>query len=45
MMVVYALNHNCDFYRMWKPKTNYIYESRDVVWMQINYFPKQSVTP
>ena len=44
MMVVFVLNNNGDCYRMWNPNTNYIYESRDILWLQIMYYPKQNVT-
>ena len=44
MMVGYALNHNGDCYRMWNPKTNYIYESINFIWLKIKYFTKKSVT-
>ena len=30
---------------MWDHKTNDIYEYRDVILLQRNYFPKKSVTP
>ena len=44
-MVGYVLNRYGHCYRICKPRTNYIYESRDIIWFQIKYFPKKSVTP
>ena len=34
VIVGYSINHNGDCNRMWNPKTNYIYENRDVIWLQ-----------
>ena len=45
MMVGYVINHDGGCNRMWNPKKNYIYEYIYAVWLQIKYFPKQSVTP
>ena len=38
LIVGYALNHHGDCYRMWNPKTNYVYETRDVIWLRRMYF-------
>ena len=45
LIVGYALNHHGDCYRMWNPKTNYVYETRDVIWLRRMYFQKLNVTP
>ena len=35
VLVVYALSHGGDCYSIFNPK-NYICESRDIIWLQIN---------
>ena len=41
MFVRYADNHAGDCYRMWEPERNYIYITRDVLWLKRMYFNKQ----
>ena len=40
MMVGYADGHAGDCYQMWNPDTNKVYESRDVVFLQIIFFER-----
>ena len=43
MMVGYAPTHKSDCYRIWKPKTNYMYEYRDLIWFWRKYYLNKSV--
>jgi hypothetical protein len=40
MFVGYALDHAGDVYHMWKPKTGWVHETCDVIWLRRMYFEK-----
>jgi hypothetical protein len=41
MLVGYEIDHDGDVYRMWKPKTKLIHESRDVIWLNCMYYRRE----
>ena len=44
MFVGYADNHSGNCYRMWEPMGNYIYVTRDVLWLKRMFFNKVNET-
>jgi hypothetical protein len=40
MFVGYALDHAGDAYHMWNPKTGWVHEMRNVIWLHHMYFEK-----
>jgi hypothetical protein len=40
MFVGYALDHAGDVYHMWNPKTGWVHETRNVIWLHHLYFKR-----
>ena len=43
IFVGYATDHTRDTYKMWNPKTNQYYITKDIIWLKRMYFPKPEV--
>ena len=43
IFVGYSKDHDGDCYEMWYPKTNRVYTTRDVIWLNRMYYTKEVV--
>jgi hypothetical protein len=41
VLIGHSKDHDADCYEMWYPKTNRVYTTRDVMWLNRMYYPAE----